>query len=247
MGKSASKNIVDDATSIFTNVINNSVLDCTQVIEGNQVVTITAKNGSTVNYEGGPVQYIDFDGTCFQQASSNNNVSTQVTNEIQQIAESIIGSLGIGETKAKNTTDIVSDLGTSIINTYETECSSVLTGAQSVNIKATDGSTINAIINQEQVIDSLTQCISQDSAVTQSQTDLQNNIEQEATAKIEGLLGPLLFITLIIAIVVGFVIYAGFSGLMKPQTLLILALIIGVIVAIYIGVAIWQKWFPFRK
>jgi anaerobic C4-dicarboxylate transporter len=85
--------------------------------------------------------------------------------------------------------------------------------------------------------------VQQNDNVNNAKQALINTIQNEASAKVEGIMGPILMIVLVIAVAIGAGTYGGEKLLMSP----VFMSSIFAIVLIYGGVAWLKKWFPFNN
>lgn len=245
MSSSYASNTVNDGVKISVNVLNEATQNCqTQVLEA-QDISIEDNTGVTVDI--GDInwsQVISLNDQCTQTSTTQNSISNSLEQTISQISKAVGQAFSIpgNSAQSENNTKLWTDIGTTITNTYNQKCKQLLINEQTVNIKDnTDSKVIIGNLNWDQSTDAMISCIQNDESVTSVKNKIVQNIEQKATAVIEGLLSGLFTIILIIIVIVGVIILGGGKALTDWRFILVLAIIIG----LYLGLALWRKWWPF--
>lgn len=210
--KSKSQNTVESTTDIFYGIVNQTLQNCSQTVNQDQIVNIEQGAGSII--EGSNIsqkQLSILDTKCAQSSSTKTDLQNSLNKAAEQQANAINSSMGLpaGSAKANNITKYVTDIATSITNAYSQTCSATIANAQRANIKQGDGSIIrNFTLDQEQVTQNMLNCIQNSESVTQATTNLQEAVDQTSKSETTGI--PTAWI---IGIVIGIVVIALIIGL----------------------------------
>jgi hypothetical protein len=190
-----------------------------------------------------------FNIKCAQSNSSSNQIQQEVTNKLANTAAAIISSLGISAAGATTITNSTVNIATTITNTYKQSCAQNVTTTKGIYINQDSRDNYNnqnitiSYITFTDLQNSITNCIQQNQAVNNAKQALINTIQNEATAKVKGVMGPIVMIILIITLTISARMYSGKKLLMSPVFMgSIFALVL-----IYGGVAWLKKWFPFNR
>ena len=242
MGNATSTNIIDQHINSSIEVLNTTIQDCSSAISSQQGLDIGGDN----NVISGNVSdsFISADITCTQSAKVQNDITNKVNAKMKQMAKAILGALSLnpGSAKAKNVTKLSIALGTSIKNTFNQKCQSALTSNQVLRVTGS-GNTIrgNTFKSVQKIVKN---CVQTSQAVTAAKNDLETVTDQTAASEKKGI--DLSFIIMIVLVVLGFAAAFYFKGmdLLKSPYFWIGVV---VLIAAYIGLAFWKKWFPFTK
>jgi len=135
------------------------------------------------------------------QAMQDTNITNQIGQELQQLAESKVGFLGIGYAKASNSASTTANSTNTVKNIMTAACNQLNYNDQTF---ICNRSTINAK-NLNIDFSSKTDFMSSQTLDNKQTTDLSNqitqSIQQKASATVQGGLGFLLILLLIIAVV----------------------------------------------
>ena len=246
MSSAYSSNTVDDGVKIAINVLNEATQMCqTQVLES-QDLSISDNRGGSVNI--GEINWsevINMDISCTQSSTSQNSIDNSLQQTISQIAKAVgqAFSLTGNSASSQNNTKLWTDIGVTIKNVYNQKCKDILETSQGVSIKNNVNEEVTiASLNFSEQIDGMTQCIQNDESVSNVKNQIKQNIEQKAESIIESLLGPLFAILLIIIVIIAVILFGGVKSLTNWKFILALA----VIILIYLGLAAFLKWWPFK-
>jgi hypothetical protein len=134
------------------------------------------------------------------EAMQNTNIQNSIAQQMQQEAQSTVGSLGIGVAEASNYVSTYSSMSTdvsSMVSTVSTQASFVN------NTIICDGSTIKGDFNID--LSTSTNFWSDQAVHSEQITKISNtidqSIQQKATAKVEGIGGVLILIAIMIALI----------------------------------------------
>lgn len=246
MSSSYASNTVNDGVEISVNVLNEATQNCqTQVLESQDIVIKDIKN-STVNI--GDINWsevITLNDKCTQNSTTQTSISNSLEQTISQISKAVGQAFSIpGNTaQSSNNTKLWTDIGTTIQNVYNQKCKQLLIEQQTFILEDVTNSRIDiANINWSESTNAMIACVQTDESVTSVKNKIVQNIEQKATAVIESLLSGLFTIILIIIVIVGVIILGGGKALTDWRFILVIA---GIII-LYLGLALWRKWFPFK-
>jgi hypothetical protein len=202
MGFSYSKNIVDADIKSIINVMNSASQTCKSNISQTQFQNFNNINNSRININQNWDQIIQFNYDCLQNVSFQNDTSQKVSQEAKQIAESISEFLALGAADAENVARLNQDLAIQVSNAFSQTCAVDISQTQGQVFNNIQGSDITIFQNWNQYNNSMINCVMQDSAVSNTSQEMQQVIDQSATAKALGL-GSLIsgFIIIIIAVI----------------------------------------------
>lgn len=190
-----------------------------------------------------------FNVKCAQSNSSKNEIQQQVTNQLVNTTAAIIGSLGIGATGAAAITNSAVNVVMSITNSYSLDCTMKVTTSKGIYTDQDSGDKCDSqnitisYINFSDLTEGISQCIQKNENVNNAKQALINTIQNEAMAKVKGVMGLILMIVLIIVIAISAGTYSGEKLLMSP----VFMGSIFAVVLIYSSITWLKEWFPFNK
>jgi hypothetical protein len=252
MGASVSVAQVNSAVSASMDIVNKTAMNCTQQDSSAMSIYFKQRHCGNQNID---IHNISMDSSgsfnvkCAQSNSSKNEIQQQVTNQLVNTAAAIVGSLGIGAAGAAAITNSAVNVATSITNSYSLDCAMKVATTKGIYTDQDGGDNCDSqnvtisYINFSDLTEGISQCVQKSENVNNAKQALINTIRNEATAKVEGIMGPILMIVLIIALAIGAGTYGGEKLLMSP----VFMGSIFAVVLIYGGVAWLKKWFPFNK
>ena len=245
MSSAYASNTVEDATNILIRVAVDATQNCQTQISQDQILNVVAKDGSTINLNDVTVtQIISTDMGCISTTTTQNNISNSLKQAVSQLSKAITQAFAITPSSsiAENVTKLLTNLSTEIQISFNQTCKNVIAQNQIVNIKAINGSKINAYdLNFNQTIDDVIDCVQNNTSVNSVKNQLIQQIEQKAEAIVQSILGPLFAILLIILIVIGFIIFGGVKSITNWKFILTITIII----VVYLGLAFALRWWPF--
>ena len=237
MGNAVTKNIINQHMSASVKVLNDTVQNCGTQMTQEQLLDV-AGSGNTV-------RHVDFssmmsaDISCSQTASVQNDISQKLSSKMEQMAKSIMGAISLnpGNAEATNISKASLALGTTIRNSFNQNCGSSLNSNQTLKV----GGNNNTIefISYKQAASIVKNCVQNSSAVTSAKQDLEAAIKQVATAEKKGL--SLMMLVVIILGIIGALYFGGVKLATNPFFWIgCITLIAG-----YVGLAWFLKWWPF--
>ncbi len=245
-GQTYASNTVEAGISVAVNAIIESTQICqSRVLQSNDL-NIVGNRGSVINI--GAIdwsQVISLNETCSQSAQSSLSIDNTLDQTIKQIAAATSQAFeaSVNSTDAQNISESWERIGEKIKIAYTQTCQELLVQQNTANISDSVSSRITlASLNWSQSTDSVVNCVQKTAAVVDLKNKLVQDIEQKATATVESLLGGLIGIIIIIIIIIAVVVLGGGKTLTNPKFIIPLVALIGA----YLGLAAWQKWFPFR-
>ncbi len=243
MGGDLSKNVVNVATKILTNVAITSTNNCQIKIDSEQEIEVIGS--SNVTFSGDT-----FNDTivvlqdCLQTSKTEDQVTTNVKNVASQIAKTIDRAFEIprGSRKSENIINIMNELATNITDKFNQKCNTNLKSDQKVRV--VDSNNIVFFNDKWNLnVDNTQSCIQQNTAIVGIQTQLSNQISQTASTEVKSLLGGLILIVVIILIIGGGLILGGEKALTSWKLWLVVILA----VALYLVLAYFVGLWPFDK
>src|SRR5574337_1715016 len=146
MGTTQSINILNNAIDQSINILNTSYQGCFNQLTNSQVVTTTGCSNTVVSGIGSNSVFT-LRRQCQQEVNANNKVQQEVVLKMQQAANSIAQSLGIqGSTTAENISNMATNLGITISNTYAQNCSLNLNASQTIIVNCNNAPPGNVLI-----------------------------------------------------------------------------------------------------
>ena len=189
-------------------VVNSVNQKCLPSVQNFSDIQIVAENGAVINInEIDLSQIVQLNSQCFSSAQISTQVSQDIQNQIAQVASSTAGLLNWGSADAENFISNSYNLSQDISNTFFQKCSPVASNTSTIGIEAKGtGSVINVgYLSLKQANDVTSNCVQNVVANSTAAQNLEQIINQSATAKAEGL-GDILKWILIILVVGGVVI-----------------------------------------
>jgi type IV secretory pathway VirB2 component (pilin) len=251
MGANAS-NEINAAAMQSLSIINNQTQECVTVGSQQEVIDICVGRGCGLGSS------VDISGINFAQSAvytTQCNATINITDDIRQMinqdfsqaATAIAQQFQLSAANVNNTAQIAATVADSITTETVQRCTQTASQTAGIVINCNeDGSgpcmiTIRQV-NFDQGFTPINNCILQDTQVQGVVNQVTQTIQQQATAKVESIFGPLGFVILIILVIVGYTFYKGENALTDWR----LWVVVIVIVLIYLGIAFYLKWFPFE-
>lgn len=259
------KNTVTALNETVIDVVNKTKNDmkqsCSTVqnislsIKGNiQIDTISTNQIMAVN--------CTLDGKATSQMSDQINV--QMDNKIDEVIKNLTKSqqelLSLSanqqDTKMDNTTFIKNSIKESITNSITNTCQQNLNMVQGQNIVIENNTPYRTEIksidlNQNLQAIAIANCVLNSVVTNLSDNKQLNDLIQKVTSDtsseqkgLSGLMGPLILLLLIGGGIFLFVTNKGINIAQDPKKLI---MVIGSVIIIYLLLAYWRKWTPFKK
>ena len=181
-------NTVRNINQVFTSVINEQIMDCTSEVTNIQTATVTNILGTgdvtiRINQE----LTNELHTSCAFSAQAENNISTDISNQVSQIAETI--STGFGPTiPAENISELINQVGTQIRNEFMQVCRNKLVNSQSILVEDISGGNILIELDQKSNSKVVTNCIGDSSQVSDVTAILENIFDQSAKSTSRSIL-----------------------------------------------------------
>lgn len=259
-GSTIASNTVSNVVNSLTSIVNNTAMVCVNEFKSLQaiVLEINAPAGTNVLIDQNIVAQVGTE--CVTNASTVAEASTNVYQEISQIAEAIMKG-GRGSAEAHNITQMVTNLATTIINTYTSECSNSFVNQQAIVAKINlygkeesvvlfpteeqlgadpfpgdqldaDKSVIS--INQSADLEFVGECLLKSTSVLTASTTLEQIIEQYAKAEQSSVMGQIAFLLIAIALVLFVIFHFGRRFLSSGSIFGLIFVILWVVISILI-------------
>ena len=254
MGVAQAKAEIDSAIRASLAIAQTAVQTCKQTISQSEVVSINNNCGSVKigKIEFGTAGGIS--GTCLQTVQLSATQQDQITQNLKNAAQSVVGSLGLGVSDAEALTNASISVAQSISQSFSQTCRQAGNQQQAVIINQQNNqcqglavgqipSTEIGVIDFNEIYTATSSCIMNDTAVASNINDVMQIIDNSASAKVEGIFGPIIFLLLIVGAIVVVVGMQGVKGLLDWRLWLVVIFATG----IYFGLAFLFKWFPFKK
>jgi hypothetical protein len=252
MGNNTSSNIIDSVNDVTFDVLNSAIQYCKATNVNTNLLRVVGNSGGVTINDTFLTQNVLIKTNCLQNATTVTNIDNTLTQELNQLAESIIGSLNltIGSNEANNIVRLVNQLGFEIKNEFYQDCQLLTANNNVIDIAYNTGPIVFQAVNLTQSIDNVQTCMANQSAVNDIKNELEQQIDQVAIAEKKGLLdflGGFIWIIIIIVIVI-FIFILG-KGKLLSNPGLIIAIIFGALLLIdlYFIIGYFFKWSPYKK
>jgi hypothetical protein len=250
----ASVSVVQINSDVLASVVvmNKTAQECYQQDNSAMSIYVNQKHCRNQNIDISQVNMGSsgsFNIKCAQSNNTSNQIQQDVMNKLVNTMAAIVSSLGIGATGATTITNSTVNIAMTITNTYLQTCAQNVTTTKGIYINQDSGDNCdkqNVTISYITLTDlqgGLANCVQQNQAVNDAKQSLINTIQNEAMAKVKGVMGLILMIVLIIVLAIGAGTYGSKKLLMSP----VFMGSIFAMVLIYGGITWLKKWFPFNK
>ena len=250
MGNTLAQNIVNDSVNVLVQVVNQTTQNCE--IQGiqSQVIQVCGNvgtgSGSTLNAGGTQTEVFNVSIACAQDAQFQNTISQSLQEQVTQLAKSISQSLDFnpGSTESNNVLNLTTNLATVIQNTYVQNC--IANPVQQQGYGVCNNTNFGNIIvspTQGEFFTGTLNCVQTSAAVNNVKQTFIQQISQTAEATVESFLGPLLFILIICLLIFCVFTFGGAKAFLNWKFLLLIV----VLIAIFIAIAAWRGWWPFKR
>ena len=247
MGNTYARNLVKESAKVMTSIANSATSTCSPQLD--QGIMIAINNNKDVNINFGTVETdntANINIACVQNVNFSNSVTTQLKQAADQMAKAITQQFDLnpGTTEADNVSDLESSIQTSITNIITLNCIPSISQVQGFDFSNNQYSNLNiGSLDLRQNTDAVISCV-QNAAVENSVNILDyQTVVQHATAEVQSFLTGLIVLLIVILIIIGVIVFAGVKGVTNPKFLIALA----VLIVIYVVLAIFLHWWPFRR
>ena len=246
MGNTLAQNIVNENTNALVEVINSTTQNCQSNVNQSEFIKVCGNTAQNITIGGNFSEVYQVSIACVQSASFQNTISQKLQETVQQLAKSISQSLDFnpGTTESNNVTNLVTNLATVIQNNYTQNCISNTTQNEGIAVcNNTVAGNITVAPTFSEFGTSTINCVQNSVAVNAVQQSFISSIEQTAEATVESFLGPLLFILIICLLIFCVFTFGGAKAFLNWKFLLLIV----VLIAIFIAIAAWRGWWPFKR
>lgn len=232
MGAAQSSNVANATTQITDYVQNSAEVDNSQIQNIEQNINL---KGCEI-IASGNVNITSLATTVAEnhqlnQALNNTSINNQIQQKMLQAASSTVGSMGVGYADASNSASMYANSSSTIVNTTKNVSEQVANIDQNFTC---EGSYIKGR-NITIALDTDSHDISEQILKAQDVNDIVNqvsqSIEQKATAKVEGLVGFILALAVLLGSLGYAVAKPLSSGSMKIVMVVIVLLVVGGLMA----------------
>jgi hypothetical protein len=199
MGAAITNNYAEASVKSLTSVIYNNSQNCLYSSDQRAELNIGKIINSNVLIESNTTQRSLADLGCIQTSSTSADVKQKVDQQAQQIANSVVDFFSVGASVANNTAKLYTDLANEVINNLEQTCVTKISQSNTIAIGEVIDSNVKIAMDWEQTAKALTDCVSNNTSVTNIKNEISQAIKQEATAKVLGL-GSLMYGIIIIIV-----------------------------------------------
>ena len=239
MGAAQSSNVVNAISNVTNEIQNETAASATNIVNcvNNYTVTRCRITGplnaqATCN--------IGITSNQIAAAIQNNNLNNTIAQTLLQEATSTVGSLGLGYASATNTANAFANSTTAIVNSVSTSVSNNVN--QITNFVCRDSELNTANIGTTTDVNFLTNQVLQNEATNRVINNISQDITQRATATVEGLVGFLIALAILI-VAIGWVLFRPLQ-LALSSRIFIIFLIVAVVVG-YLILAYFLRIPPF--
>lgn len=182
-----------------TNTVTSS---CT--IEGSQLQgqKVTCGTGATCNVNNNWNQTTNMNTACLQDSDVQNQLDSTSQQSAEQTAQSQTAAFALSTAQSKNYYQSTAQLTTIIDNTFVQNCTGYNTQYQFQDVEAAQGSTVNSYNDWSQYNNSMTDCVSNNTAVNGVSQAISQNLDQQAKTKVTSFLGMIISIIVVIIVIV---------------------------------------------
>jgi hypothetical protein len=231
-GSTIATNVVTNIVNSLTSIVNNSAMQCVNEFQALQLILLKIDNvppGTNVFIDQEIVAQVGAE--CMSNISTIAEASTDIYQEISQIAEAIMKG-GRGTAEAYNITAMVTNLATTVVNTYTVDCANQFTSKQAIVAEITymgqptdttpfpevdppfpgdelvsGNSTIS--VNQSADLVFVGECILNSTNVLTAASSLTQIIEQYAKAEQSSVIGQVAWLIIAIGFVLFVILFFG--------------------------------------
>ena len=245
MGSTYSKNAVNAAINVISNVAISATNTCQTVYSQEQGFSVCANNSNVDigNISFNEAIYTNID--CLNDPTVLTTINNDVSQTISQVATAISQAfqLPTGGTDAQNVANATVDIANSVVEAFNQTCNVTLTQNQNVSICGSNNTVIVGDVNFNETIDSTVSCIQKVLSENGVTNKVSQAVSQTATAKVDSILGAILMILIIIVVMVILVMFGGFKEITNPVFLITVA----VLIVVYLIIAYYFKIWPFSN
>jgi hypothetical protein len=222
MGSSFTKNISKEAVTGSIDILNSTISTCSNPVSTTNSTNLNASGNSTIIYGGNNSQSITVTSSCVATSVSRNNADYGITEKTKQTVDSVSQQFSLSRTRTKSVYKTMIDVSSQITDEFNQNCVNGLTTSNTVNVNASDNSTVIAVVDSSQTANLVANCILNSDTVSSSTTQLEVDLSSAVTSKVQNFLFYLVILVIgvgvIAAIIVIALIIVGVIGKKKPVT-----------------------------
>lgn len=222
MGSSFTKNISKQAVTGSIEILNSTISTCSNPVSTTNSTNLNASGNSTIVYGGNSNQSITVKSSCVATSVSRNSADFGITEQTKQTVDSISQQFSLSRSRTKSVYKTMIDVSSQITDQFNQNCVNGLTTSNTVNVNASDNSTVIAVVNSSQTANLVANCILNSDTVSSSTSDLEVELTSAVSSKVQNFLFYLVILVIgvgvIAAIIVIALVIVGVIGKKKPVT-----------------------------
>lgn len=201
MGNELSTNVSKETVNVLNNVFNSVSNSCVTQATQNQSIDLSGLTGSSIILTADWSQQLVVNASCLATSNLSTNLSNAIAQEATQLAESTEQQFSLATFgEAENYVKIMTNLSNTITNVYVNECQVTSEQIQNITISNSQAQLVTANTLWTQTLNTTSNCVFNNTAVTAIQNQIQQSVKQTAEATTENFLeGALLGLALVIA------------------------------------------------
>lgn len=246
MGGVTSKNEVNNTVNAFVRDLTSIQQLCSATVKNQINWNIKDENGNIVIHNVDWSQYAIVNVQCLQKNDVKNKIDQKIQQTIKNQATSINRAFKIpsGSTTAENVTNLVTNLGLTISNTFKSSCLTSLSQQASLTATNKNGNITIYAFKIHQVAEAFTKCVQQSSAVNNASQALQQYIAQYAKAVVKSALALIAMALLLFMLLPELL---GGSLVLMLKSIMSIVFLILTVVCGYMLVAYRLQLKPYKK
>lgn len=202
MGSAVSKNITSATTEAIAKVSNNIVQQTKLSTDQTQIISVTDIDGDVTISGNTFTQKANINLKSLMNVLVQEDIQQALTMEIAQACKSIVSGLNIFQfPDAKNEINLFLKASAELVNTISQSCSSSLSENQVITVSRVKGNVYITNNLMQEFADLFQSCVQEAVSKNSIYQKLQEKVDQNATAKAEGL--DLWQIIILVALVLG--------------------------------------------
>lgn len=206
--KATASNELDAMIKAGVSVATSTAQSCFPRLSQQQIIQIANAHGN-VDINGIKAgQTIFLDVNCMSTSSVTNDVQQQISSQLSQMANALVGGLSLGQSDANNLMKSTIDLSSAIANAFTQSCTLAASQQQLISVIDVGGNVHISNIDWDQFANTVLDCVQQTVVNTTAAQTIAQIIDQGAKAKnagfldfLGGMAGKLVLI--VIAVVIG--------------------------------------------
>lgn len=245
MGVAIARNAVNSLVSESATVMNVFSQTCSVVAKNTEDITFgqTCRVGGNVNITvpTGPT----VSQSCIQTGDVNTSIKSVMRTRLQQKAQAMVQTLGIGVTASENFLNTTNELADEITNHFTQTCFINVSSNFVFNCEGTIGGNVTIIANDNGNFTQ--QCQTSYSVTTSLQNRLVSSIMQQSSATVGA--DAILVIIIFVGLIFMMIVYFSLQELTGPVGYLIIFLVLGSSIAgvLYAFFAPTNKLYPYNR